>query len=108
MRARRAEREGFSESVAAILEENTFGGNKAGEGKHRRRHRREMPDVHGAAGIKMEYDGTEERYPVYISLLMTDGEWVKYQIHREQPAPKISPALEAVANMKRGYPPERS
>ena len=96
------------DTLAEILKENTYGGDKAGEGKHRRRTRREMPDVKDLNKLKWEFDGTEERYPVSISVQMTDGEWVKYQLKVEQPAPKISPALEAVANLKRGYPPERS
>lgn len=108
MRKRRSDlRTALPDALAEILKENTYGGDKSGEGKHRRRTHREMPDVKDLNKLKWEFDGTEEHYPVYITVQMTDGEWVKYQIHREQPAPVISPALEAVANMKRGYPPKR-
>ena len=94
-------------TVTSLIEENTYGGSKS-EGKHAKKLRKEMPNVNGVEGITLQYDGTEEKYPVYLSIKMTDGEWVKYQIYREQPAPVISPALEAVANMKRGYPPKRA
>lgn len=101
MRKRRAEY--FSERIfVELLQENTYGGNKNGEGKHAKRQRKEMPQICGMKGIKIEYGKDDEQYPVFVSLKMTNGEWVKYEIHRDQPAPVISPALEAVANMSRG------
>jgi hypothetical protein len=33
---------------------------------------------------------------------MTDGSWIKYQIHVEQPV--FSPALADLEKMQRGYP----
>lgn len=95
------------DALSEIMKDNTYGGSKTGEGKHAKKPRKEMPNVNGVEGITIEYDKTEEKYPVYLSIKMTDGEWVKYQIYREQPKPVISPALEAVANMKRGYTPKR-
>ena len=100
MRKRRAEH--FQADVLTeLLKANTYGG-----GKHEKRQRHEMPKVADQEGVKIEYGPGEKEYPVFVSLQMTDGAWVKYQIYREQPA--ISPALADVANMRRGYPPERS
>lgn len=93
------------ETLAEIFQDNTYGGDKY-KGKHAKRQTKKMPKIASREGIKMEYGPGEEEYPVFISVQMTDGTWVKYQIYREQPA--VSPALEAVANMRRGYPPERA
>lgn len=90
--------------VAGCIERNTYGGDR-NTGKHERKVTRQMPKVASYSGIKLEWGRGEEEYPIYISVQMTDDKWVRYQIHREQP--EFSPALEAVANMQRGYPPKR-
>lgn len=90
--------------VVEALKNSTFGGDKYA-GKHAKRPARKLPKLANKEGIKVEWGPGEDEYPVFISVQMIDDTWVKYQIHREQPA--FSPALEAVANMKRGYPPKR-
>ena len=103
MRKRRTENTAgeVTEAMASIVEKNTFGGGKHGP----KFLPRQMPQINNFEGIKLEWDNRADKYPSYISIKMTDGEWAKYQLFVEQPA--ISPALEAVANIRRGYPPER-
>lgn len=100
-RRKTAARAILPETLAEIFRENTYGGDKY-SGKHAKRPEKKMPMVGNLEGVKIEYGPGEDEYPVFVSLKMTDGTWVKYQIHREQPA--LSPALEDVANMRRGYP----
>ena len=103
MRKRRTEEAagGVVETMAGLVERNTYGGGKHGP----KILPRQMPQINNFEGIKLEWDNSADKYPSYISIKMTDGEWAKYQLFAEQPP--ISPALEAVANMRRGYPPER-
>ena len=90
--------------VAEALKNSTFGGDKYA-GKHAKRPARKLPKLANMKGIKVEFGPGEDEYPVFVSLKMTDGSWMKYQIHREQP--EFSPALEDIANMSRGYPRRR-
>ena len=106
MRRRTNARTILPETLVAIFEDSTYGGSKY-SGKHAKRPEKQMPVVANQEGVKVEWGPGEEEYPVFVSLKMTDGSWMKYQIHREQPAPKVSPALEDVANMSQGYPRRR-
>lgn len=102
MRRRRSQN--FGDEVAELLRKNTFGGSK--EERHAKKSL--IPIISTENGIKIEWDGHAEDYPPIVKLKMTDGSWITYQIKVELPKPVISPALEELANMKRGYPPERS
>ena len=70
-------------TIADILIENTYGGSKGGVPATRR----QMPVISKYGHIKMEWDRYAKDYPSEITVEMTDGEWVRYQIYIEQPAP---------------------
>lgn len=100
MRRRRSEI--FGEKIGELLRENTFGGSK--DGKHAKKVF--LPVIQLEEGIKVEWDGHPGEYPPIVKLKMTDGSWITYQIHVEQPA--FSPALKELEKMQRGYPRRRS
>ncbi len=107
MRQRRSETfaERYAEkTIEEILRENTYGGSR----DSRKAITRQMPIVTSQEGIKMEWDEYAEEYPSTVRLKMTDGNWVEYQIHVEQPA--FEAAMDIIKNpaYKRGYPRRRS
>lgn len=100
MRRRRAQI--FEEKIGELLMENTFGGSRGG--KHAKKN--QIPIIATEGGIKIEWDGHPGEYPPIVKLKMTDGQWITYQIHVEQPV--FSPALADLEKMQRGYPPKKS
>ena len=99
---RRRRQQISEEQIGELLRENTFGGSR--EGKHAKKIF--LPVIQLEDGITVEWDGHPSEYPPIVKLKMTDGSWVTYQIHVEQPA--FSPALKDLEKMQRGYPRRRS
>lgn len=98
-----------TETIFRTLEESSFGGSK----DDRRRARNELPvspKGENVKGIKVKFDRAADKYPTEVELLMTDGEWVKYQIKIDQPAPRFDENKEGPEkeDRKTGYKPRRT
>lgn len=88
--------------VKELIRRNTYGG----AGKHERREHQEIPVIATESGIKSEWEH-KSKYPTYISVKMTDGQWVKYQIHTPQPGFQNGEEISRAPSRVIGYPPEK-
>lgn len=98
VRRRRSERYLDGREITDLIQRNTFGGNKTGV------RAREMPVASTEKGIKMEWDNREDKYPAYVWIRMTDGEWVEYMIRVKQPDYKGAEDESRNPHIVRGYP----
>lgn len=71
--------------IKSLIQKNTYGGDKMGIG-HKKPHRpkKEMPAMACQSGIKMEWEHGCDIYPSRITIQMTDGKWIEYQVHIRQ------------------------